>query len=106
METEKQEPKKPSRKEMLRLYKKALASITISNNVNVTVNAEIRFKNDETDFNLFVIAADGQDNKNFSFYDFSWTSIAELTTQLNQTLNLIRTDDFLKIKAGIIEQTD
>jgi len=101
METKtEQQTQKHSRVEMLMLYTKALTSIELSNNVNVSVNAAVRFQNNQTDFNITVFDSENTDNLTFHFFDTDLKTTEEMITSLNKTLNLIRTDDFLKIKAG------
>lgn len=89
--------KKAKHKEMLSLYRKALTSVSKIKCINVRINIEARFCPDELHFNITVYTKD-IDNVGFDFYDFH--SIEETTTNLNRAINVIKTDDFLKIKAA------
>jgi hypothetical protein len=88
--------KKLKRKQMLRLYKKALSSITSANTHNVKINLTASFSPDSLDFGITVLDTDN-DNVGIRFYDFM--SQEKLTIQLNDLINIIKTDDFLKIQA-------
>lgn len=88
---------KPNRQEMLSLYRKALSKIASIKNVNIATELSINIKSDSVRFCITVLDK-GSDNISFDFYD--WWSKEDITESLNDTINLIKTDDFLKIEDG------
>jgi hypothetical protein len=88
--------KKLKRKQMLRTYKKALSSIASANTHNVKIDLTARFSPDSLDFSITVFGPDSN-NVGIFFYDFM--SQEKLTILLNDLINIIKTDDFLKIQA-------
>jgi hypothetical protein len=87
--------KKLKRKQMLSLYKKALCSIASANTHNLNINLEARFRPDSLDFEITGID-NNYDNATVYFDDFM--SEEQLTTLLNGTINIIKTDNFLIFK--------
>ncbi len=90
-------PGKASSKEMLGIYRKTLSKVASMKFQNVRIYIEARFETNYLDFNITVYDPTGN-NVGFDFYNFE--RVEKITTNLEKAMNLIRTDDFLKIKAG------
>ena len=87
--------KKHYHKDLLKLYRKALTSISNINLVSLQVAPEARFKANEFSFEITIFNQCGG-NRSFPIYDF-W-DLEKNSKIVDDVINLIKTDNFKQVK--------